>query len=327
MTSPKACNNGGPEPPHKGRFDGSETVMQSSEAAEAEKQTRPATEKRHPGFGETPEGMSRNQFKKLKKAEMREKTRDEWRARVRAKQKEKKKLKKLAIREGVCLLNELTESDIGLIAPVMKKEIVQEPSNLRVVLDVNFESLMLSKELGSVGRQVQRCYSSNRRAKHPVGIHVTSHSGKIKEWFNTKAPESVHWRGVNFHEKPYGEIFAKEDLIYLSADSDNIISALDETKVYIIGGIVDKNRHKLLTLNKAKEQGIATAQLPISDFVKQVTRKVLAINHVFEILVKFLEYRDWEKAFMEVIPQRKFNQDTPAPAPDVSEESNGTEDE
>jgi tRNA (guanine9-N1)-methyltransferase len=41
-------------------------------------------------------------------------------------------------------------------------------------------------------------------------------------------------------------------LVYLTADSENLITDLDTDKVYVIGGIVDHNRHKLLTYNKAK---------------------------------------------------------------------------
>ncbi|KTF76112.1 hypothetical protein cypCar_00024561 [Cyprinus carpio] len=62
---------------------------------------------------------------------------------------------------------------------------------------------------------------------------------------------------------------------------------------------------KGITFNRAQELGIAHAQLPLGSFVKMNSRKVLAVNHVFEIILAFLEKRDWREAFFTVLPQRK----------------------
>lgn len=63
-----------------------------------------------------------------------------------------------------------------------------------------------------------------------------------------------------------------------------------------------------LCLNKSKEHHIRSARLPIGTYLAEMrTRKVLTVNQTFEILLKWVETRDWEQALYSVIPKRKFN--------------------
>ncbi|VDO17614.1 unnamed protein product [Haemonchus placei] len=100
-------------------------------------------------------------------------------------------------------------------------------------------------------------------------------------------------------------MFKPNEIIYLTADSDNVLTKLDEAKVYVIGGLVDHNSQKGLCYELAVKAGYGHARLPIDEFVQMKTRKVLTINHVFEILAHFSDHGDWEKAFFTVIPPRK----------------------
>ncbi|WWC88004.1 uncharacterized protein L201_002906 [Kwoniella dendrophila CBS 6074] len=108
---------------------------------------------------------------------------------------------------------------------------------------------------------------------------------------------------------PKGIIKGKHKLIYLSADSEEEIETLDENEIYIIGGIVDRNRYKNLCQNKAENLNIKTARLPIGKFIENLpTRKVLTVNQVFDILLQYIAQKDWQKAFETVIPQRKYHE-------------------
>jgi Trm5-related predicted tRNA methylase len=52
--------------------------------------------------------------------------------------------------------------------------------------------------------------------------------------------------------RSYLELFDKDKLVYLTADSPNVLSKIEADKVYIIGGIVDHNRLKNATFKKAE---------------------------------------------------------------------------
>ncbi|WVQ65104.1 uncharacterized protein L199_003276 [Kwoniella botswanensis] len=108
---------------------------------------------------------------------------------------------------------------------------------------------------------------------------------------------------------PPGLTQTKHTLIYLSADAEEELETLDESHIYIIGGIVDRNRYRNLCQNKAEKLEIRTARLPIGKFIDNLpTRKVLTVNQVFDILLQYIAQGDWQKAFETVIPQRKFHE-------------------
>ena len=79
--------------------------------------------------------------------------------------------------------------------------------------------------------------------------------GSIAEQANRQLSGLANWH-VTQEPQPYIDFFheRKDDLIYLTADSPNELSELDVKKLYIIGGIVDRNRHKNVCFKKAESQ-------------------------------------------------------------------------
>ena len=75
--------------------------------------------------------------------------------------------------------------------------------------------------------------------------------------------------------------------------------------MYVIGGLVDRNRHPRITLDKAERLGLSHAKLPIADVVDAKRLLVLTVNHVVQIMAHWLAYQNWERAVLEVMPARK----------------------
>ncbi|KAL9554848.1 hypothetical protein PS6_003175 [Mucor atramentarius] len=239
------------------------------------------------------QGLSKNAIKKMLRDEIWEETKSE-----RTKGKREKFKRKRAERRQL-------ERD-GAVEPLPKRPKAKHMTvgKVGVILDCSFSSYMNDKEISSMRQQIVRCYSANVRAeKESMQMALTSLDEPLKKQLDAKAPSWENWKNFQVTSEPYLDKFNKEDLIYLSADSENVAHELEEGKTYIIGGIN-------LCNDKAASQGIKTAQLPIGDYIRLASRKVLTVNQVVEIMVKWLDCRDWEKAFMEIIPERKLKEST-----------------
>ena len=85
-------------------------------------------------------------------------------------------------------------------------------------------------------------------------------------------------------EKEVGEIFAKEDIVYLSPDAKEPLEDIHSSKVYVIGGLVDETVKKNETMELAKEKGFQCRRLPIEEHCtkaeKGTFKRILAVNQV-----------------------------------------------
>jgi len=218
----------------------------------------------------------------------------------RAKEKEKRKLKMAALK----LVKDFDESRTNSRKSLKHNKMSDSSCKVGVVFDMQFGDLMTQRDLGKCLKQIMKCYSYNRRMENQLQMYMTSLGG-IVEAELSKNDGFRNW-DFNFDSRRYDEVFPKEKIVYLSSESENVVDKLDDTKVYVIGGLVDHNHHKGLSHTKATELGITTARLPIEEFLNMKSRKVLTVNHVYEILAAVSEGNDWKDAFLGVIPERKL---------------------
>jgi len=199
----------------------------------------------------------------------------------------------------------------------------QIPFAAQVVVDLGFDHMMTDKEVTSLTSQLAYTYSANRRSLMPfTSLIFTSLNGRTKSRLDAINDAGYkRWTNTKWWEEGYDQIWVsnpdslggddsearRASVVYLTADSEEELMELKEGEIYVIGGICDHNRYKNLCLEKAQTSSIRHARLPIGRYIASLTtRKVLTVNQVFEILLKWVETRDWEQAFWSVIPKRKF---------------------
>lgn len=179
----------------------------------------------------------------------------------------------------------------------------------KICIDCQYEDLMTYKEKNSLASQIRYCYAVNKRSKNPVYISVPSLRDDTRAILEKVEGFPEVWKPRLFEcsQEDILQIHIdKSKIVYLTSDSETTLEHLEDDKIYVIGGIVDRNRLKKATFNKASELGIATAKLPIDDHLKLVSTKVLTVNHVCEILLKYREYgNDWKRALLDTLPERK----------------------
>lgn len=279
--------------------------------------------------------LSKNQLKKLQRQEKWAAGKDFRKAKRKQKAAEKKERKREA-RDQASKETDGPESSTPPVSATRNSRSSLVP--VTFVIDCGFDDLMSEKERISLASQLTRAYSDTHRAPLHGHLTVSSFGAKLKERFETVlSSHHKNWKGVSFLEADFveaskassevmgdladkyklegafasrgtvavEELRAQSEVIYLTSESPNTLRELRPYSTYIIGGLVDKNRHKGICYKVACDKNIKTAKLPISEYMEMQSRYVLATNHVVEIMLAWLACGDWGEAFLKVIPKRK----------------------
>lgn len=207
---------------------------------------------------------------------------------------------------------------------VMKQIYQDGPSkHIAVIIDCAFNHLQTEAEINSLGQQLMLCYAANtKNPENPFYLSLTGINGALETKMNTFGGFPQQWL-CHISDKHFTEAFPEEykqqNIVYLSPDSDNVITEFQQGYMYVIGGIVDKNRysanllefsyifnrHKNLSMTQCKKYGLKHAKLPIQDHVKLIMSGILTVNQVFDIIKLQTQCNDWKHTLTTVIPQRK----------------------
>lgn len=201
-----------------------------------------------------------------------------------AKWEEVKKQKRLRERQK-CKEKRIVDAAKGIPGPnklrkALKQNKMENSKNpIRVAIDFDYDELMIDKDIAKCAKQLLRVYTLNRKSTMPIHLSYTSIRENSKIENALKRNDGYHNWDVKIKNESYFNLFDHDSIVYLTSDSDNVLEELNPNAVYIIGGLVDHNHHKGLSLQKAEEKGLKTARLPLSEYISIKTRTVLTIVH------------------------------------------------
>ena len=185
-------------------------------------------------------------------------------------------------------------------------------SGLRVAVDCTWDDSLSSKQMMKLVSQIKLMHSLNMRAEMPARLYLTGLCEGGRMWQESYRQirngfQSLFISAVT--EKSYTQFFSRNELVYLSPESPHLLTSLDTSKVYVIGGLVDDSINKGLTLQKAEVEQVATAKLPLMEYMNMrepnPAHCILCLNQVLGILLDVNSGKGWPRALDCHIPKRK----------------------
>ncbi|NXG00819.1 TM10C methyltransferase, partial [Sakesphorus luctuosus] len=177
-----------------------------------------------------------------------------------------------------------------------------------LVFDMSFEKEMSVREVANTVNQLVLSEGCNRRSLDPFHIHFCNFKDEslYHREFLKHYREAWSKLLITVTDQCYTEVFPKDKLIYLTADSPKVMKTFDHDKIYIVGSMVDRSIKRGVSLAQAKRLGLETAALPLDKYLLWNTgAKNLTLDQMMRILLTLKDTADWKKA-LEFVPKRKY---------------------
>uniref|UniRef100_V9KT63 tRNA methyltransferase 10 homolog C n=1 Tax=Callorhinchus milii TaxID=7868 RepID=V9KT63_CALMI len=176
-----------------------------------------------------------------------------------------------------------------------------------LVFDMSYDKQMGNRELVNTVSQLIECEGWNRRSLEPFHLHFCNISpgGSYHKELLKRYGATWDKLLITVTEKSYIDIFPRNKLVYLTADSPRVMKTFDHDKIYIIGSIVDRSIQTGLSLANAKRLNLATERLPLDEYLKwEIGAKNLTLNQMINIMLSMKDTGRWEEA-LKFVPKRK----------------------
>ncbi|KAJ1116948.1 hypothetical protein NDU88_005150 [Pleurodeles waltl] len=178
-----------------------------------------------------------------------------------------------------------------------------------LIFDMSYSSYMSQRELENTVSQLMESEGWNRRSPDPFHIHFCNlqRDGSYHKELVKRYQGAWERLFLSSTEKSHIDIFPAHELVYLTADSPNVMKTFEHDKVYIIGSLVDKSQQTALSLANAKRLNLATLRLPLEKYLQwEIGAKNLTLDQMIRILLTLKDTGDWKKA-LEFVPKRKHD--------------------
>lgn len=273
--------------------------------------------------GPTLQGISKNarkkvarekQLKERKERRKAERRAEQARTKLRKRAEREESMKALPPEERDRIQRERVEAMRAGRAEEREKraqirQLLENRTRFAVCIDLGWNDHMFDKERKSLARQLAYSYSALRKCAEdgmtPLAMSITGVDDVMKPVMTYVAQGWDSWP-VAMTDKELADFHNPEKLVYLTHDADEVLHSLDPDAVYVIGGIVDRNRLRCATIDKARKNGIKAARLNLDANISlQHGTPVLTVNHCVEILIYAANGMSWKDAYLKVLPVRK----------------------